>query len=164
MKEHVIALVDCDSFFVSCEQARNSELCGKPVCVVTGGNGCVVSRSREAKKLGVKMGMPLFMAKKDFLRQVAPEVEVVSVDEAYADLTSLDKVYKTDYFTLAVRLREKILRETKIPVSIGLAPSKLLAKLASDKAKNTGGVFQISPDTVEDVLRQTDIGEVSGGW
>ena len=185
MKEHVIALVDCDSFFVSCEQARNPELCGKPVCVVTGGNGCVVSRSREAKKLGVKMGMPLFMAQKDFpsaiyvtadhdlyrafsakvmacLRQVAPEVEVVSVDEAYADLTSLDKVYKTDYFTLAVRLREKILRETKIPVSIGLAPSKLLAKLASDKAKNTGGVFQISPDTVEDVLWQTDIGEVSG--
>ena len=60
MKEHIIALVDCDSFFVSCEQAVEPSLRGQPVCVVTGDNGCVVSRSREAKKAGVKMGMPMF--------------------------------------------------------------------------------------------------------
>ena len=58
-----IALVDCDSFFVSCEQAENRSLRGKAVCVVSGENGCVVSRSREAKKVGVKMGEPYFMAK-----------------------------------------------------------------------------------------------------
>ncbi len=66
MIQHMIALVDCDSFFVSCEQVKNPTLRGRPVCVVTGENGCVVSRSREAKKAGVKMGMPLFMARREF--------------------------------------------------------------------------------------------------
>ena len=112
MKEHIIALVDCDSFFVSCEQAVEPSLRGQPVCVVTGDNGCVVSRSREAKKAGVKMGMPMFMARREFpsviyknarhelycrysrrvmtcLREIVPDVEEVSVDEAYADLTSI---------------------------------------------------------------------------
>ena len=185
MKEHVIALVDCDSFFVSCERAVDRTLCGKAVCVVTGENGCVVSRSAEAKRAGVKMGMPMFMAKKEFpaviyknarhelyrsfshkvmscLRGLVPDVEVVSVDEAYADLTSLDKVYKTDYAELAARIRGKILKETSIPVSVGIAPSKLLAKLASDKAKTTGGVFLIEPSGVEKILRETDITDVSG--
>ena len=62
----VYALVDCDSFFVSCEQAVNPDLKGKPVCVTGGANGCVVSRSREAKKIGLPMGYPVFMAKKEF--------------------------------------------------------------------------------------------------
>ena len=185
MKEHIIALVDCDSFFVSCEQAVEPSLRGQPVCVVTGDNGCVVSRSREAKKAGVKMGMPMFMARREFpsviyknarhelyccysrrvmacLREIVPDVEEVSVDEAYADLTSLDRVYRTDYTSLAARIRETIRRTADIPVSIGLGPSKLLAKLASDKAKNTGGIFRIFPDSIENVLRETDIDDVSG--
>lgn len=185
MKEHIIALVDCDSFFVSCEQAVDPALRGRPVCVVTGDNGCVVSRSPEAKKAGVRMGMPMFMARSEFpsviyknarhdlycrysgkvmscLREIVPEVEVVSVDEAYADLTSLDRVYRLDYTSLAARIREKILRITDIPVSIGVGPSKLLAKLASDKAKNSGGIFRIFPDSVEPVLKETDINDISG--
>lgn len=185
MTEHIIALVDCDCFFVSCEQAVNPKLRGQPVCVVTGDNGCVVSRSPEAKKAGVKMGMPLFMARREFpkviyvrgrhdlyhdfssrvmdcLRSQVPDVEVVSVDEAYADLTSLNAVYHTDYCSLAARIRQKILQEAKIPVSIGIAPSKLLAKLASDKAKGGGGIFCITRRLVESILKQTDINEVCG--
>ncbi len=185
MKEHMIALVDCDSFFVSCEQSVDPSLRGKPVCVVTGDNGCVVSRSREAKQTGVKMGMPMFMARREFpaviyknarhelygrysrrvmscLRGMVPDVEVVSVDEAYVDLTSLDRVYRAEYTALAADIRKKIWQTADIPVSIGLGPSKLLAKLASDKAKNVGGIFRVFPDTVEKVLRETDINDVSG--
>lgn len=64
MRNRIIALVDCDSFFVSCEQADRPEYKNTPTCVISGGNGCVISRSKEAKALGVKMGMPFFMAKK----------------------------------------------------------------------------------------------------
>ena len=64
--KRIIALVDCDSFFVSCEQTQNPELKGQPVCVVGGERGCVLSRSKEAKKMGIKMGMPYFMAKTEF--------------------------------------------------------------------------------------------------
>ena len=106
MKTRVIALVDCDSFFVSCEQADKPEYKNTPTCVISGPNGCVISRSKEAKKVGVKMGMPMFMAKKEFpnvnyicadhtkyheyskrvmacLKDYSPDIEVVSVDEAY---------------------------------------------------------------------------------
>ena len=65
VNQKYIALVDCDSFFVSCEQKRNPELKGKPVCVLSNNDGCVISRSKEAKLAGVKMGEPYFMAKKD---------------------------------------------------------------------------------------------------
>ena len=69
-KKNVIALVDCDSFFVSCEQKVNPELKGKPVCVLSNRDGCVISRSREAKKMGIRMGLPYFMAKKDFPKAI----------------------------------------------------------------------------------------------
>lgn len=182
---HTVALIDCDCFFVSCERSVDNSLNLQPVCVVTGDNGCVVSRSKEAKAAGVKMGMPMFMAKKQFpnviyknarhdlyhqiseqvmdcLKQMLPEVEVVSVDEAYAELTSLDKVYKQTFFELAQSLKNKVFSQTQIPVSIGIAPSKLLAKLASDKAKNCGGIFQIDLDNLQDILKHTDINDVSG--
>ena len=185
MAEKIIALFDCDCFFVSCEQAENPKLRGRPVCVVTGDNGCVVSRSPEAKKMGVKMGMPMFMARQQFpkasylcgrhglyrryservmatLRSLAPDVEVVSVDEAYADLTSLSAVYHKSYPELAAWIRQTIWQQNQIPVSVGLASSKLLAKLASDKAKETGGVFAIFADSREEVLRRTAISEVCG--
>ncbi len=182
---HTVALIDCDCFFVSCERSVDDKLNNQPVCVVTGDNGCVVSRSKEAKDVGVKMGMPMFMAKQQFpeviyknarhtlyhhiseqvmdcLKQMLPEVEVVSVDEAYAELTSLDKVYKQSFAELAQNIKNKILQQTQIPVSIGIAPSKLLAKLASDKAKNCGGIFQIDLENLPDILKHTDINDVSG--
>ena len=64
VKQKIIALVDCDSFFVSCEQKKNPEYAGKAVCVLSNNDGCVISRSREAKNMGIKMGEPYFMAKK----------------------------------------------------------------------------------------------------
>ncbi|MDO4162301.1 MAG: hypothetical protein Q4D80_04790 [Pseudomonadota bacterium] len=180
-----IALVDCDSFFVSCEQAENPVLRGKPVCVVTGTNGCVVSRSREAKKAGVKMGEPYFMAKKEFpevcyingrhsvykiysqkvvscLQKFTPDVEVCSIDEAYLDMQGLDKLYHQDYVRLAGTIRRTIWQECRIPVSVGISSSKLLAKLASDKAKNGSGIYNIEPDNLSEILAATDLEAVCG--
>lgn len=185
MKKRVIALVDCDSFFVSCEQADDKGYKGTPTCVVSGRNGCVLSRSREAKQLGVRMGMPLFMAKKEFpeanyiiadhgkyheyskrviacLADFSPDVEVVSVDEAYVDLTGTRKLFKKNYQDICWLIRETILEKTDIPVSIGLSYSKLLAKLASDKAKKTGGLFVIGKNDIMPVLEKTYIEEVCG--
>ena len=117
MSRNVIALVDCDSFFVCCEQKVNPDLKGKPVSVISNKDGCVISRSKEAKKLGVKMGEPFFIAKKEhskgiyivanhdlyadisgqvmnFLKTFSPTVEVYSIDEAFVDLTGLKRLYK----------------------------------------------------------------------
>ena len=185
-KKNVIALVDCDSFFVSCEQAVNSELKGKPVCVMSARGQCVISRSREAKKLGIRMGMPYFQVEgqmkkavyltanhdlyKDFSKKVmavlkdfSPKVEVYSIDEAFVDLTGLERLYKKDYFEIAEMIRAEILERIGIPVSIGISSSKSLAKLASDKAKNiTGGVFLIGSKKIIPVLEKTSIDEIWG--
>lgn len=83
MVRSVIALVDCDSFFVCCEQKVNPELKGKPVSVISNKDGCVVSRSKEAKKMGVRMGEPLFMAKKEHPKGIY----IVANHELYADIS-----------------------------------------------------------------------------
>ncbi|MBR2526456.1 hypothetical protein IKE67_08340 [bacterium] len=183
--DKVYALIDCDSFFVSCEQAVCPELKGKPVCVTGGVNGCVVSRSKEAKKAGVPMGYPTFMAKKEFkdviyldgnherykdfslrvmaiLKDFSPNVEVCSIDEAYVDFTGLCKLYKKNYFELAVFLRQKILDEVDIPVSIGVSKSKTLAKFASDYAKNKGGVYLIGKSKLKKILPITKVEDICG--
>ena len=185
MKKRVIALVDCDSFFVSCEQADDKGYKNTPTCVISGRNGCVVSRSKEAKQLGVRMGMPVFMAKREFpeanyivadhhkyhdyskrvmacLNDFSPDIEVVSVDEAFIDLTGTRKLFKMEYVDICKKIREVILEKTDIPVSIGLSYSKTLAKLASDKAKKTGGIFKIGKDDIIPVLTKTEIEEISG--
>lgn len=186
MGQKVIALVDCDSFFVSCEQKRNPELKNKPVCVLSNNDGCVISRSKEAKLEGVKMGEPYFMAKKDHqkciyvtadheyysqvskqvievLKDFSPYVQVYSIDEAFIDFTGLTKLYKKNYYNLAKLLREKILLEVDIPVSIGVSSTKTLSKLASDKAKNIPcGVFLIGKRKLKKVLPQTQISEIWG--
>lgn len=183
---NVYALVDCDSFFVSCEQKRNPELKNKPVCVLSNADGCVISRSREAKKVGVRMGQPYFMAKKEFpdviyvscdheyygevsreimalLREFSPKVQVYSVDEAFVDLTGLKRLYKRNYLDLAKFIRDEIKEKIDIPVSIGVSSSKTLAKLASDKAKNeVSGVFLIGKQKIEPVLKSTKVEEIWG--
>ena len=185
-RQKFIALVDCDSFFVSCEQKRKPELKGKPVCVLSNNDGCVVSRSKEAKLMGVKMGEPYFMAKKDHpkctyltgdheyysavskevinvLKNFSPNVQVYSIDEAFVDFTGLTKLYKKNYYTLGVLLREKILKEVDIPVSIGISSTKTLAKLASDKAKNvTSGIYLIGKRKLQQELPKTSIDEIWG--
>lgn len=185
-RKHIIALVDCDSFFVSCEQAVNPELKGKPVCVMSGRGQCVISRSREAKKLGVRMGMPYFqiegqmkkavyinanhdlyveISKKvmTVLKQFSPKVEIYSIDEAFVDLTGLERLYKKNYLEIAQMIRQEVKDEVDIPVSIGLSSSKSLAKLASDKAKNLQeGVFLIGSRKIIPLLQKTSIDEIWG--
>ena len=182
----VIALVDCDSFFVSCEQKVNPELKGKPVCVLSNKDGCVISRSKEAKKMGVRMGQPYFLAKNEFpdaiyvschhdlygeisaevmavLREFSPNVQVYSVDEAFVELTGLKRLYKKNYLELALFIREQIKEKVDIPVSIGVSSTKTLAKLASDKAKKSDtGVYLISNKKILQELQNTKIEEIWG--
>ena len=181
----IFALIDCDSFFVSCEQAENPALKGKPVCVIGGVGGCIVSRSKEAKKMGIPMGHPCYLAKRDFkgvtyidshheiyreyskrvmavLKDFSPNVEICSIDEGFVDFTGLCKLYKTNYYGLAKMLRQRILDEVDIPVSIGVSTTKLLAKFASDYAKNTGGIFLIGKSKLKKLLPKTNIDEICG--
>ncbi len=185
-RKNVIALVDCDSFFVSCEQKVNPELKGKPVSVMSARGQCVISRSKEAKILGVQMGMPYFQIKGELkkgiylparhdlyndisnevmalLKTYSPLVEIYSIDEAFVDLTGLEKLYKKNYLDIAQMIRAEIKEKVDIPVSIGLSSSKTLAKLASDKAKNLdAGVFLIGSRKIQPVLENTSIDEIWG--
>ena len=184
--DKLIALVDCDSFFVSCEQAVKPDLAEKPVCVLSNRDGCIVARSKEAKKLGIKMGMPYFMAKQEFpeaiylsgnhelyldisnkviaiLKDFSPVVDVYSIDEAFVDFTGLERLYKRNSFEIAKLLRYEIKTKLKMPVSIGLSSTKTLAKLASDKAKNVDeGVYFIGKGNLENELINTPIEDIWG--
>ena len=185
-KQKYVALIDCDSFFVSCERVLNPELNSLPVSVVSGERGCVISRSKEAKILGVPMGVPLFQAVEKYpqciyiaanhyaytkiskkimtiLRTFSPTVEVYSIDEAFVDITGLTKLYKQNYFKLAQNIQQKIFDEVGIPVTIGISSSKTLAKLASDKAKNTSQrIALVGKSKRNELLHRTDIQEVWG--
>lgn len=185
-EQKYIALIDCDSFFVSCERKSNPRLNGKPVCVVSGDRGCVIARSIEAKEMGIPMGQPLFMAEKEFpkaiyinanhynyaqiseqvmsvLKQLSPVVEIYSIDEAFVDLTGLSKLYKKNYYDLAKYIRDLIAQEVGVPVSVGVSRTKVLAKLASDKSKTTENhVFITGKCGIVKLLKSTEIGEVWG--
>ena len=157
------ALVDCNNFFVSCERVFRPELERRPVIVLSNNDGCVISRSEEAKALGIGMAAPFFEVRAlvaehgvtaisanhelyvDFSRRVAevlrrhaPTVEEYSVDESFLTLPD-----DGDLLARAWALRAEVGRWTGIPVSVGLAPTKALAKLASDKAKKAGGVLSL---------------------
>lgn len=181
----VICLIDCDSFFASCEQIDNPDLQGKAVCILTADGGIIISRSKEAKQTGVKMGEPYFKAVvnhpnviyikahhnryseistqvMDIIKSFSPDVEVVSIDEAFVDLTGLDKLYKKSYEDIIKNIRQTISTKIGIPVSIGLSSSKHLAKLASDKAKKSGGIYSIPPHKIDELIGDISIGDVSG--
>ena len=181
-----IALIDCDSFFVSCERKLNPELKGLPVSVVSGERGCVIARSKEAKALGVPMGIPLFQAVEKYpeciyipanhyaytkvsrsvmkiLKEYSPNVQVYSIDEAFVDFTGLTKLYKKNYYDLGLDIQSRILKEVDIPVTIGISTSKTLAKLASDKAKNSKTrVALAGKKSSIKLLKRTEIDEVWG--
>ncbi|MBQ6516250.1 hypothetical protein IJI31_03625 [bacterium] len=182
--EKIIALIDCDSFFVSCEQAENPDLKHKPVCVLSNNDACIVSRSKEAKQMGIPMGIPLFMAKQDFpdviyisgrheiyrnyservmkvIEKFCPQIQIYSIDEAFADITGLDKYFQTDYSGVAKLLQKEVKDKTDIPVSIGVSSSKTLAKYASDKSKNTDGIMVIL-DNYDDILKDIEISDIWG--
>ena len=181
-----IALVDCDSFFVLCERKLNPELNGLAVSVVSGERGCVIARSKEAKKLGVPMGAPLFQAVEKYpeciyipanhyaytkiskqvmaiLKDFSPNVQTYSIDEAFVDFTGLTKLYKKNYYELGIELQKQVWENVNIPVTIGVSTSKTLAKLASDKAKNSSDrVALAGKQTRISLLKRTEIDEVWG--
>lgn len=153
----VYALIDCNNFFVSCERIFRPDLEGKPVVVLSSGDGCIVARSNEVKALGVQMAGPAFkyrdLFKKhkvtrfsgnfeiygdvsrritSYLMTVTPKIEIYSVDESFLDLSNLPII---DYEAWGRKVVESIRRYIGVPVSIGIAPSKTLAKLAADAAK-----------------------------
>jgi DNA polymerase V len=184
----IFALIDCNNFFASCEQVFRPDLAGKPIVVLSSNDGCVVARSAEARALGIPMGAPAFKYKKEFkeggviqfsanfelygdlsrriteiLTSITPRLEIYSIDEAFLDLSELDI---KDYTAWATNLRETIWRWIGIPVSIGIAPSKTLAKLASERAKRNPdfhGVGNALTDVARrDYLQATAIEDIWG--
>lgn len=180
---HCIALVDCNSFFVACEQVFNPKLRNRPVVVLSNNDGCVVARSKEAKALGIPMGAPAFTCKPlfqrhnivvlssnfslygDMSRRVMAtlkahclEMEIYSVDEAFALLPYENAVLS------AQKLRETVLQWTGILVSIGLGSTKTLAKVAGDAAKKTpsGILSLLEKEQRDQLLDPLPVGEIWG--
>lgn len=175
----MFALIDCNNFFVSCERLFRPDLTTTPVAVLSSNDGCVVARSNEVKALGVPMGAPLFKYKQtfddnaitqfsanfelygnisrritDILTSVTPHIEIYSIDESFLEISTL---HINNYREWGNTLRERILRDVGIPVSVGIAPTKTLAKLASEIAKQEPlhqGIFSFL-DISEEAMQQT---------
>ncbi|MFZ2523442.1 MAG: DNA polymerase IV [Minisyncoccia bacterium] len=182
-REKVIFHMDGDSFFVACEVAKNEKLRGLPV--VTGEErGIVSAASYEAKALGVTRGYPIFKLKKDFpgvlvlpgdyksyadysqkmfdiVRRYADEVEEYSIDECFADLTGLDKPLYMAYKQIAERIKKEVTEELRLSVSVGLAPTKCLAKVAS-KWQKPNGLTVITKETAINFLEKNPVGKIWG--
>lgn len=185
----MFALVDVNSFYTSCETVFRPDLQGKPVVVVSNNDGCIISRSAEAKALGINMAAPYFKIKDELRRhgvtvfssnyalyadlsarvmetlaEMSPQVEVYSIDEAFVDVTGIDSCMTFDAF--GRQMRERILQYTGLTVGVGIAPTKTLAKLANHAAKRwkaTGGVVDLSsPERQRKLLALVDVSEVWG--
>ena len=184
----IFALLDCNNFYASCERLFRPELSNKPVVVLSNNDGCIIARSNEAKKLGLGMGVPYFKYESlirrhgvtvfssnyalygdisqrvmDTLMQLEPEVEVYSIDEAFI---SLPRGRHVDLNGYAHALKATIYKYTGMPVSIGLGPTKTLAKIASRFAKKdpaAQGVFNITDhQNLDRLLAGVDIRDVWG--
>jgi DNA polymerase V len=188
----IYALIDCNNFFVSCERLFRPELEGRPVVVLSSNDGCAVSRSNEAKDLGIPMGAPLFKYRDLFRRHgviafsanfelygdiseritnllasITPKIEVYSVDESFLDLSELPI---TDYTAWGHTVRDTVLKHVGMPVSIGIASSKTLGKLASDRAKklpDLDGALDLTEqgEGMDQYLSQVPVQDIWGvGW
>lgn len=167
----MFALVDANSFYASCEMVFRPDLKGKPVCVLSNNDGCVIARSTEAKALGIKMGTPWFRLKDvrfpqrihffssnyelyadmslrlmTTLEEMLPRCEMYSIDESFCDLTGVRNC--RDLTDLGKEIRATVFKRTHLTVGVGIAPTKTLAKLANHAAKQwqhqTGGVVDLS--------------------
>ncbi|EKO3574588.1 translesion error-prone DNA polymerase V subunit UmuC [Vibrio metschnikovii] len=185
----VFALVDCNNFYASCEKLFRPDLKDTPVVVLSNNDGCVVARSREAKLLGIKMGVPVFQIKAEMqrhgilafssnyalyadlssrvmrtLEEMAPRVEVYSIDEAFLDLTGIESAISLVEF--GQQVRERIGNWIGITVCVGIAPTKTLAKLANHAAKKypaTQGVVDLTnPDRQRRLLALVPVDDVWG--
>jgi DNA polymerase V len=186
--DRVFGLADCNNFYVSCERVFRPELFGKPVAVLSNNDGCIISRSDEAKALGIRMGIPAFEILEiieknsvhlfstnyalygdisrrvmDILYSLVPEMEIYSIDEAFLDLT---KIPAGSVVSLARDIRKQIRQWTGIPVSIGVGPTKTLSKVANHMAKNSpvhDGVVMLGIDKgLDDHLCTMPVDEVWG--
>ena len=185
----IIAMVDCNNFYCSCERVFDPTLANVPVAVLSNNDGCVIARSQEVKDAGIKMGTPAFKVRDqlkdhgvrvfssnytlygdmsrrvmDVLDTMAPRIEVYSIDEAFLDLTGFDRDTLNDY---GREIKRKVQRWTGIPVGVGIAPTKTLAKLANYYAKKhpveTGGVKTLlNSIETECVLNWAEVGDVWG--
>jgi DNA polymerase V len=188
----MIALVDCNNFYVSCERVFDPRLRKRPVVVLSNNDGCVIARSEEAKALGIKMGVPFFQIDylveqqkllafssnytlygdmsarvMEALAHFSLETEIYSIDEAFLRLesrTAEDKLKKTNVVEKAFEIRTKIRKWLGLPVSIGIACNKTLAKIANRTAKKSNvGVFEMTDENLVDkILAETSINEIWG--
>jgi DNA polymerase V len=181
-----LALVDCNSFYVSCERLFNPKIRKKPVVVLSNNDGCIISRSNEAKALGIEMGEPYFKAKDiivknkvevfssnyslygDLSRRVMrtlkrfnSEIEVYSIDEAFIDLSNFPD---QDVEKIGKEIRETVLQWTGIPTSIGIAKTKTLSKIANHIAKKkiSGVTSLIGIENIDPILEKININDVWG--
>jgi len=183
------ALVDCNNFYASCERVFQPKLNGKPVVILSNNDGCVISRSNEAKAVGVPMGAPLFKIKElikekniavfssnyalygdlsnrvmAILGQFSPNLEIYSIDEAFLNFDGMSVL---DYDSYGIQMKTRIQKWVGIPVCVGFAPTKVLAKVANKIAKKfqdrTSGVYTIDTDEKRiKALKWTKIEDVWG--
>jgi len=182
------ALVDCNNFYASCERIFNPKLIGRPIVVLSNNDGCIITRSAEAKDLGIRMGEPYFKAKQiikknnvkvfssnyalygdisqrvmEILSSFSPNIEIYSIDEAFL---GFDGFQNYELNTYCKYMRAKVKKWVGIPVSIGLSKTKTLAKIANHLAKknlNYDGVCILKSKTsIDKALRDTEINDVWG--
>jgi len=185
-KKNNIALIDCNSFYVSCERLFNPKVINKPVVVLSNNDGCVISRSTEAKKIGIKMGEPYFKVKDlvkkndvhifssnyalygDISRRVmkvikefSDKMEIYSIDEAFINLSFVENQRLNEY---GKEIRERILKWTGIPTSIGIANTKTLSKVANYIAKKnkTGVMVLDKEEDIDEELKKFNISNIWG--
>ncbi len=185
---NIFALIDCNSFYASCERVFRPDLNKKPIVVLSNNDGCVVSLSAEAKAVGVKRGVPVFkirdlIERNDIavfssnytlygdissrvmrtLHDFSLDVEVYSIDEAFLDLTGFNNVNLIEY---SKKIRKKIYRDIGIPISVGIGETKTLAKLANKIGKkypSYNGVFNIINHPKKELILSTfDVSDVWG--
>lgn len=184
-KKNIFALVDCNNFFVSCERVFAPHLENKAVVVLSNNDGCAIARSNEAKALNIPMGAPFYQFKElceknelevlssnfqlytnmswrvmESLKMLCPFVEVYSVDEAFLGLKDLDINSSTEF---GYEIKQKLRKWTGIPVSVGIAPTKTLAKIANHLAKKGEGVYQLYDNpNIDQILQQFQIEDIWG--
>ncbi|MEO0933634.1 MAG: Y-family DNA polymerase [Cyanobacteria bacterium J06641_2] len=184
----IFALVDCNNFYCSCERVFNPKLENRPVVVLSNNDGCVVARSNEAKALGIKMGEAAFKLREyrdkynlailssnytlygdmsqrvmQCLAEYTPDLEIYSIDEAFLDFTGFKNQDLTAY---SREIKQKVQQYTGIPISIGIATTKTLAKVANRIAKKSNkakGVLDLVDSPYLDLaLQRTEVGDIWG--
>lgn len=185
----LIGIADCNNFYASCERVFQTKYQCTPIVVLSNNDGCAIAMSKEAKLLGVKMGTPFFMLKELIAKHqikvfssnytlygetstrvmatigaLVPEYEIYSIDEIFFDLTTFQKHY--DIFEYCKEMKYVIMRNTRIPISIGVAPTKTLAKAANKLAKkrftDIGVCVMEDQHTVKELLKDFDVGDIWG--